>query len=90
MEIPNKETLETSFQQAIQEAIKLIPDDMTHIREEIEKNLRAALESGLKKMDLVTREEFDIQAKLLSRTRELVDELEKKIETLEESRKSQV
>lgn len=86
METPNKESLETSLQQAIQQAIKLIPDDMTHIREEIEKNLRAVLESGLQKMDLVSRQEFDIQSKLLSRTRELVDELEKKIAALEEKK----
>ena len=46
-------------------------------QEDFEKNARAAVQSTLAKMDLVTREEFDIQAALLQRTREKLDRLEK-------------
>ena len=54
---------------------------------DIEKNLRAMLSGAFSRLDLVTREEFDVQAKVLARTREKlvaiearVSELEKKIE----------
>lgn len=62
---------------------KLLPDDLRQYRAELEKNLRAALSAGLARMDLVTREEFDIQSALLSRTRALLDELEEKVRVLE-------
>ncbi|MFB3090541.1 MAG: accessory factor UbiK family protein, partial [Gammaproteobacteria bacterium] len=48
----------------------------------------AGLQATFSRMDLVSREEFDIQTKLLSRTRALVEELEKKIDTLEQVKKS--
>ena len=88
MELPNKKDIETSIHQAIQQAVKLVPDDMTRFQEDIEKNLKSALQAAFSKMDLVSREEFDIQAELLSRTRALLDELEKKISDLEQAKKS--
>jgi len=88
MELPNKKDIETSIHQAIQQAVKLVPDDMTRFQEDIEKNLKSALQAAFSKMDLVSREEFDIQAELLSRTRALLEELEKKISELEQSKKS--
>ncbi len=86
MELPNKKDIETSIQQAIQQAVKLVPDDMTRFQEDVEKNLKSALQAAFSKMELVSREEFDIQAELLSRTRALVEELEKKISDLEQTR----
>ena len=59
---------------------------MTRFQEDVEKNLKAALQSTFSNMDLVSREEFDIQAELLSRTRELLKELEKKISDLEQAK----
>ena len=61
-----------------------IPEDLEKGRENLQKNLRAALNAGLVRMNLVTREEFDIQSELLSRTRALADELERKVRRLEE------
>ncbi len=87
MELPNKKDIETSIHQAIQQAVKLVPDDMTQFQEDIEKNLKSALQAAFSKMDLVSREEFDIQAELLSRTRALLEELEKKISDLEQTKK---
>jgi len=88
MELPNKKDIETSINQAIQQAVKLIPDDMTRFQEDIEKNLKSALQAAFSKMELVSREEFDIQAELLSRTRALLEELEKKISELEQTKKT--
>ena len=52
---------------------------------DFEKNSRAMLTSMFAKMDLVTREEFDVQAQVLLRTRQKLDELEAKLTALEKN-----
>jgi BMFP domain-containing protein YqiC len=51
--------------------------------QEIEKNVRAMMNQGFQKMDLVTREEFELQAKVLSKTREKLEALEMKVAEME-------
>lgn len=53
---------------------------------DIEKNAKALLGGLFGKLDLVTREEFDIQAQLLARTRERLQTLEARVEALEKAR----
>jgi BMFP domain-containing protein YqiC len=50
---------------------------------DIEKNLRAVLQAGFARLDLVTREEFDVQQAVLARTREKLEALERKVAELE-------
>lgn len=50
---------------------------------DVEKNLRALLSAGLARLDVVTREEFDVQAKLLARTLEKLAALEARLAELE-------
>jgi BMFP domain-containing protein YqiC len=50
---------------------------------DVEKNLKQMLTAGLSRLDLVTREEFDIQARVLLRTREKLDALEARVAELE-------
>lgn len=50
---------------------------------DIEKNARALLSSFFSKLDLVSREEFDIQTQVLQRTREKLKELEARLERIE-------
>ena len=50
---------------------------------DIEKNLRVMLSGAFSRLDLVTREEFDVQAKVLARTREKLDALEARVAELE-------
>lgn len=50
---------------------------------DIEKNLRPLLQSAFAKLDLVTREEFDVQTQVLLRTREQLDRLEQRLAALE-------
>lgn len=52
---------------------------------DIEKNARALLASFFSKLDLVSREEFDIQTQVLQRTREKLKELEARLDRLEKS-----
>ncbi|MGA7750404.1 MAG: accessory factor UbiK family protein [Gallionella sp.] len=54
---------------------------------DIEKNMRALLAQGFAKLDLVTREEFDIQVQVLARTREKLAALEARVAELEALRK---
>jgi BMFP domain-containing protein YqiC len=61
-----------------------MPDSVKHLQADIENNLKSGLESGLQKMNLVTREEFEIQSAILLKTREKLELLEKKISELEE------
>lgn len=67
--------------------LKALPAGMREFSHEADKNLRAALHSALKKMDLVTREEFDIQQGVLARTRAKLEELEKQVAELEQELK---
>ena len=60
-----------------------LPPSLKELHEDIEKNMRSGLESGLRKMNVVTREEFDIQTAVLLRTREKLEALEKIVTELE-------
>ncbi len=54
--------------------------------EDLQKNLRATLTAGLARMDVVTRQEFDVQREMLDALRAQIDELTSKIDALEKSR----
>ena len=54
---------------------------------DIEKNVRSMMSSFFSKLDLVTREEFDTQANVLARTRQLVDQLTARLDELEKNAK---
>ena len=60
----------------------LIPGDVKHMQDDIENNIRSLLQSSLAKMNLVTREEFDVQSAVLQRTREKLEQLEKQLEQM--------
>ena len=66
----------------ISDIAKILPEDLNVMKDDIEKNLRTTLNAAFSKMDLVTREEFDIQASLLSRTREKLEGLQEKLSVL--------
>ena len=61
----------------------LIPVDVKPVQEDIEASIRNLLQSTLSKMQLVTREEFDVQSEVLLRTREKLEKLEQQLEALQ-------
>ena len=61
----------------------VLPDGLRELQHDIEKNTRAVLEGTLAKLNLVTREEFEVQKGVLARTRSKVDALEKQVRQLE-------
>ena len=63
--------------------LSLLPTGTEQLRADLHRNVRAVLNGALARMDLVTREEFDVQAELLTRTRQKLDKLERLIEGLE-------
>ena len=62
-----------------------LPGGLRSMRDDLEQNFRAVLRGGLSRLDLVTREEFEVQEAVLSRTREKLEALEKKVAELEDS-----
>lgn len=56
---------------------------------DMEKNMKAMLTQGFSRLDLVTREEFDIQSQVLAKTRAKLDALEARVAELEASLKKQ-
>ena len=76
MQIPDIDKL-------IQSVVENLPKKVGPFNDELQDYLQQALSSALKKMDIVTRHEFDIQTAVLQKTRSKVNELEKIIKQLE-------
>lgn len=74
---------QTLIDELTQRISRLLPDNMTDnaqaIRTDIENNIHALLQETINKLNLVSREEFEIQTALLQRSREKLDKLEKKL-----------
>ncbi len=75
--------LKEKIEAILSDVSRALPEDMHNIKQDIEKNLRAALNASFSKMDLVTREEFDIQTASLQRTRTQLDKLQEKLSAME-------
>ncbi|WP_454762690.1 accessory factor UbiK family protein [Cupriavidus campinensis] len=65
------------LQQKVSEALRNSP------AKDIEKNVRSMMTQGFARLDLVTREEFDVQSQVLARTRARLEELEARVAELE-------
>lgn len=75
----NKESIDqlaTKLAEAVPQGLKLVRDDL-------EDNFRSVLRSGLARLDLVTRDEFEVQRAVLARTREKLDTLESRLAQLD-------
>lgn len=75
---------QAKFDEFMEQFARLLPEDLRRYGSELENNVRAALQGAFSRMDLVTREEFDVQSALLSRTRALLEDLEKQVRQLEQ------
>ncbi len=61
-----------------------LPPGLSSFKEEVEKHIHAMLQTALGKLDLVTREEFDVQKMVLAKTRSKLEDLEKRVADLEQ------
>ena len=73
------------FEDISQRIAGQLPSGIGLLQDDLKRNVRAAIEASLKNLELVTREEFDVQAKVLARTREKLEALEKKVAELEKN-----
>ena len=62
---------------------KAVPDSLKSVKEDLDHNIRAALTSAFTRLDLVTREEFEVQSAVLARTRARLEALEARVQKLE-------
>lgn len=60
-----------------------VPEGLRSVRDDLEQNFRAILKGGIDRLDLVTREEFDVQQAVLARTRDKLAALERRLAELE-------
>jgi len=61
----------------------LVPPGLADAQKDLRANFRDVLAQGLRRLELVTREEFEVQSQLLARTRAKLDELERRVAELE-------
>jgi len=72
-----------SLDDLAQRLADVVPPGLAALKNDLEQNFKAVLQSGLARLDLVTRQEFDIQAGVLRRSRERLEELERRMAALE-------
>lgn len=77
----NKENIE----QLARRLAETVPEGLRSVQQDLEANFRTVLSSGLAKLDLVTREEFEVQEAVLARTREKLEALEQRLARWEDS-----
>lgn len=66
--------------------LESVPPALRTVQKDLETNFRAVLRSSLAKLDVVTRDEFDTQTRVLQRTREKLEQLEARLRELEGNR----
>jgi hypothetical protein len=75
---------EKSLEDLARKLAESVPEGLRSIQKDLEKNFASVLRGGLGKLDLVTREEFEVQEAVLARTREKLEALEKRLSEYEE------
>ncbi|PJG82301.1 ubiquinone biosynthesis accessory factor UbiK [Caviibacterium pharyngocola] len=70
------------IEQIIQQIQDVLPQGVKDLGQDAEAKVKQTLQAQLAKLDLVTREEFDVQTQVLMRTREKLTELEKRLEQI--------
>jgi BMFP domain-containing protein YqiC len=73
------------FEKIVESVSSKMPSGLMQCREDFEKNLKSALQGLFSKMDLVTREEFDVQAALLAKCQARIEQLEGQLTELEKN-----
>ena len=74
---------EKSLEDLVRKLAAAVPDGLGSVQADLEKNFRSVLQAGLGKLDLVTREDFEVQEEVLARTREKLEVLEERLKKLE-------
>lgn len=76
---------DNSIEDLARRLAEAVPEGLRSVRKDLEENFQSVLKSGLGKLDLVTREEFEVQEAVLLRTREKLEVLEERLKELEKN-----
>ena len=72
-----------SIENIARKLAEAVPEGLRSVREDLENNFRSVLRASLSKLDLVTREEFEVQEAVLAKSRKKLEALEARLEELE-------
>ena len=72
-----------SLDELARKLAEAVPPQLKAVKQDLEANFKSVLQAGLAKLDLVTRQEFDVQTGVLHRTREKLSALEERLAALE-------
>ena len=72
-----------SIENIAKKLAEAVPEGLRSVREDLENNFRAVLSASLSKLDLVTREEFEVQEAVLAKTRQKLEALETRLKEIE-------
>jgi len=78
-----QESRKLSLDDLARQLADAIPANLRDLGDDLQRNFKSLLHGGLERLDLVTREEFDVQKALLARTRAKLDEIEHRLAALE-------
>jgi len=73
------------FEDLVNRLSSAMPKGLQMLHEDINRNVRTSVESGLARLDLVTREEFDVQTAVLARSRAKISKLEAQVAAIEQT-----
>ena len=79
----NQSTEKFKIEDLARRLLEGLPPGLRSFQTDVEQNFRAVLRANLAKLDLVARDEFDAQAKVLARTRARLEALEQRVKSLE-------
>jgi ubiquinone biosynthesis accessory factor UbiK len=74
---------ELRIDEIVRRLLAKLPEAAQHLRTDLEENFRAVLRGSLSRLDLVSRDEFEVQMKVLERTRARLEALEARVKELE-------
>ena len=72
-----------SIENIARKLAEAVPEGLRSVREDLENNFRSVLSASLSKLDLVTREEFEVQEAVLAKTRQKLEALEERLNEME-------
>ncbi len=76
------------FDEIASKLFAALPTSLQNFENEIQQKFKEVLQMAFTRMDLITREEFDVQCKVLARTREKLEQLQEQVQELAKHQKT--
>ncbi len=81
----NKKSTQFGLDDLVRQLVESVPQNLRVLGQDLERNFKTLLQSGLERMELVSREEFDVQRAVLERTRAKLEAMEDRLAELEKA-----